>query len=199
MPNWKEHGVPFEKFTEEITQQWIDKRFNYEECAKWLEAGLEENEVNFAQWLRDEVEIDCERFYWLTEDDEEFLREKYAECLENEKKWQNIHPKFTSELKSKWKRNSLIQAVKKNKQLQAENEELKEKNCSLQLSIERKEEELKMEREEAEKALEKAKEWRERQIKEITEQKDREIKQLQGKISELKRLLQTKIEIPPKK
>ncbi|CAH1757576.1 12395_t:CDS:2 [Entrophospora sp. SA101] len=39
--SWQEYGVPFLDFTEELTQEWIDKGFSKESCKEWLNIGIQ--------------------------------------------------------------------------------------------------------------------------------------------------------------
>lgn len=40
MKNWKEYGRPFEEFTEERTQSWIEKGFSLLEVEEFIEWGF---------------------------------------------------------------------------------------------------------------------------------------------------------------
>ena len=54
MANWRESRTPFRGFTEEITQEWIEKGFSKEECQGWLEADFGDRDSGYCAWLRDE-------------------------------------------------------------------------------------------------------------------------------------------------
>ena len=52
MVNWKEHDNPFLDFTEEITQEWIEKGFDKEKTKEWLNIGLKVVDANYAWWIK---------------------------------------------------------------------------------------------------------------------------------------------------
>jgi len=81
MVNWKEKNSPFKKFTEELTQEWINCGFNKKETRKWLESDLEPSDARFAQWLRN---IKGKNREWLLDegDKDELIKEYNYEAKE---------------------------------------------------------------------------------------------------------------------
>lgn len=49
--NWRDHGIPFNDFTEEITTEWNKLGFSKNTCQEWLEVGLKALDYDFAYWL----------------------------------------------------------------------------------------------------------------------------------------------------
>jgi len=126
--NWQEYGNPFSDFTEETTQQWIGAGFNRMQTREWLNIGLRAVDANYVWWLRD-IEGETPESI-LNHGDSEALYRRYQEFLQslrnsdNEEKdegellaeainssleveenirWQKIHPDFTPELRKEWK------------------------------------------------------------------------------------------------
>ena len=94
MVNWKENNYPFKKFTEELTQEWINVGFNKRQTREWLEIGLQPTDANFAHWLRSIKNKDSE---WFSEcNDEEDLRKEYEKNLKNENNLFELNKKETS-------------------------------------------------------------------------------------------------------
>jgi len=79
--NWKSYGNPFLEFTEETTQEWINKGFNKEQCREWLNVGINSVDAGFCRWIRDITEETPESILNAEVDLTE-LREQYAEYLE---------------------------------------------------------------------------------------------------------------------
>lgn len=77
--NWKDLGVPFENFTEELTYEWMRNRFSREECKEWLDIGIKVEDANFAKWLRDIKKLNTD--WILNNSNERNLRKKYEEFL----------------------------------------------------------------------------------------------------------------------
>lgn len=59
MTNWKELGLPFQNFNEEITQTWIKNGFASYQVKEWLEASefINYEDYSFISWLRDEKKV----------------------------------------------------------------------------------------------------------------------------------------------
>lgn len=51
MANWYENIDPFQKFNPELTQLWILNEFDKKGAREWLEAGLQPDDYDFAEWL----------------------------------------------------------------------------------------------------------------------------------------------------
>jgi len=125
MVNWKENNYPFKKFTEKLTQEWINCGFTKKETREWLESGLQPSDASFTQWLKNIEKKDAEWFSDYSQEDK--LRKEYQEyslkeifgdeseelsdALEdfsdlNEEiniwSWKNINIEFTLELQQKW-------------------------------------------------------------------------------------------------
>lgn len=95
MARWQEYGGSFLGFTEEITQQWINKGFNKESCQKWLSIGVKFEEYEFAAFL----EKQGYTAEWCSKRcDMKKLQEEYI----NDWSWKSIHPDFTPELREEW-------------------------------------------------------------------------------------------------
>lgn len=73
MTNWKKINL---NFTGELQKKWEEKGFSYEECKKWINAGLKVDDFNYALWLKSEVKTSPEEIF-------EGLRGQYQEYLES--------------------------------------------------------------------------------------------------------------------
>ena len=102
MINWKEYGVPFENFTEKITQKWIDNDFSREETKEWLDIGMKLEDAGFCAWLRDKKK-DAE--WILNYGTNEQLRgeyENWKEIIRGEVKGNKIKGKIEIDLFFVW-------------------------------------------------------------------------------------------------
>ncbi|MCE8163174.1 MAG: protein kinase [Candidatus Moeniiplasma glomeromycotorum] len=50
----KEQKTPFEEFTKEITQEWIELGFSKEKYEEWLDIGLKVEDNSYCTWLREQ-------------------------------------------------------------------------------------------------------------------------------------------------
>lgn len=64
------------EFTDELRQEWENKRFSYEECKEWINIGLNIEDSGYCEWLRDIKKLDAERV--LNNEDRQNLRKEYA-------------------------------------------------------------------------------------------------------------------------
>ena len=106
MVNWKESIYPFKKFTEELTQEWINSGFNKKETREWLESGLQSSDAKFAKWLRRVKKVDAEWFSDYVKEEE--LRKAYNDYSngggENKSKaqqWLESQEEYNTETKRK--------------------------------------------------------------------------------------------------
>lgn len=116
MVNWRNIHLDF---TRGLRREWEARGFNYDSCKEWIDiSSLDPNDADFAQWLRDELEVEPEQV--LSHKNKEILWEQYENHLEkekglinggtkesnskyiNEEEWQNIHPCFNLELQKQW-------------------------------------------------------------------------------------------------
>lgn len=79
--NWKDISLDFEN-NNQLTQEWQDKGFNYNQTKDWIGIGLKVFDANFCAWLRDIKQVASE--WVLNNSDVEDLRKEFQQWVASE-------------------------------------------------------------------------------------------------------------------
>jgi hypothetical protein len=94
-----------------LKKSWKNNNFTYQECQKWVEAGLKPDEASFAHWLKKNKNLTSQALGVYSADN---LREEYKGNLNNsffdEKKWFELDKNLRTE-EIEWALNQILHSL----------------------------------------------------------------------------------------